>query len=71
MFQFVISKLPDHDLNGLTSVKCLYESQMTCPPELVTTPIKLRVGGVYFLQPYDCLCISYVMSCYIAIQFQN
>jgi len=60
--QFVISKLPE--INGSTSVKCLYESQMTCPPQLVNTPITLCVAGAHFLQPYDCLCISYVMSCY-------
>ena len=63
--QFMISKLPRiNHLDGYTSVKCLYESQMTCPPQLVNTPITLYVAGVRFLQPYDCLCISYVMSCY-------
>ena len=71
--QFVISKLPE--INGSTSVKCLYESQMTCPLQLVTTPITLCVAGAHFLQPYDCLCISYVMSCYpvsaLKVEFVN
>ena len=61
MFQFVFSKLPEwHD--GVTAVKCLYESQRTSPPQPVT-PTRLRIY-VYRLLPYDIVCISHVMSCY-------
>ena len=60
MFQFVFSKLSEYEY-AMTSVKCLYESQKT-PPCKPVAPIRLVISDT--LLPYDCLCISYVMSCY-------
>jgi len=78
MCQFVFSKLRHANINVsqyssscnsleenddvVKSIRCLYESQMNCPPQSAK-PIILNMIG-HSLQPYDCLCISYVMSNY-------
>ena len=61
MFQFVLSKLLDHN-GAVTAVKCLYESQQTSLHQPVA-PIILDMQ-LQSLLPYDILCISHVMSCY-------
>jgi len=61
MFQFTFSNLSNYS-NGVTSVKCFYESQMTCCSSQPAAPIKLDISQ-HSLLPYDCLCVSYVMSC--------
>ena len=72
MFQFVFSKLQNLPCPGVTpgsqsfesnaAVKCLYEAQRIDPLYSVTS-IKVNVQSRTLL-PYDCLCISHVMSCY-------
>ena len=59
MFQFVFSKISGHAV--VTAVKCLYESKHSS--QQLTTPIRLDMRCNSLL-PYDCHCISYVMSCY-------
>ena len=61
MFRFIFSKLSDN-CDAITAVKCLYESQRTCPPQPVA-PIVLNMQEKRLL-PYDIVCISFVMSCY-------
>jgi len=61
MFFFVFSKLSGHYGSDITAVKCLYESQLTSPPQPVATTKLMMTGR---LLPYDMLCISHVMSCY-------
>ena len=63
MLEFVVSKVSRrYGSDVVTAVKCLYESQQTCPPQLVA-PIQLSMSD-YSLLPYDILCISYLMSCF-------
>jgi len=59
MLNLVFSKLSEYT-DVVTAVKCLYESQQNSPP---TNPIRLVISDNILL-PYDCLCISYVLSCY-------
>ncbi|XP_065901640.1 protein NLRC3-like isoform X3 [Dysidea avara] len=72
MFQFVFSKLQNLPHPGVApgsrsfdsnvAVKCLYEAQRIDPLYSVAS-IKVNVQSRTLL-PYDCLCISHVMSCY-------
>ena len=50
----------------VTAVKCVYEGQQTSTPQSVT-PLELNLS-LTTLQPYDCLCVSYVLSCYPVIK---
>jgi len=59
MFKFVFSKLSDDYDTNVTAVRCLYESQQAH----LVTPFKLNMIDNILL-PFDCLCISYILSCY-------
>ena len=64
LFQFVFSMLTEGQCERriLTAIHCLYEGQHHNVPQSVL-PFKLNLG-FQNLQPYDCLCISQVLSCY-------
>jgi len=62
IFQFVVSNLSNYS-NGVTSIKCFYESQIACCSSQPAVPIRLDISQ-HSLFPYDCLCVSYAMSCY-------
>lgn len=70
MFNFVHSKLSsalykpamtmfDHDV--VTAVKCIYKSKLESPS--MTSPVQFNIGHNILL-PYECLCSSYVLSCF-------
>jgi len=60
--QFVFEKLKSSNRTGVTALRCLYESTKTDPPQSAT-PFEMNLTGT-ILQPYDCLCVGYVLSYY-------
>ena len=61
-FELVSSMLLEGSRVAIIAVRCLYESQrvnLPQPPE----PIALDISYNSLL-PYDCLCVSYILSCY-------
>ena len=71
MFQFVCSKLVSEGDNFwpansdiVTAVRCIYESkQSSLNQSILITPFILTLSSNTLL-PYDCLCISYLLSCF-------
>ena len=73
MFQFVCSKLSSSkaelrigDPYVVTAVKCVYESNHSDPSHL---PFTLDMNNNTLL-PYDCLCLSWLLSCYPVSQLR-
>jgi len=64
--QFVYKGLHDQYDRVVTAVKCVYEGQQTSALQSAT-PFELDLSYTT-LQPYDCLCVSYVLSCYPVIK---
>ena len=69
MFQYVCSKLSSSkaskfkgDPYVVTAVRCVYESNHSNPSQL-TSPFTLEMSGNN-LSPYDCLCLSWLLSCF-------
>ncbi|XP_065888349.1 NACHT, LRR and PYD domains-containing protein 3-like isoform X2 [Dysidea avara] len=62
MYELVSSMLLEGSCVAITAVKCLYESQRTSLPQ-PSGPITLDISYNSLL-PYDCLCVSYMLSCY-------
>ena len=69
MFKFVFSKLSsskasayEDDPYVVTAVRCVYESNHSDPSQL-TSPFTL-VMSYNTLSPYDCLCLSWLLSCF-------
>ena len=62
IFQLMCSKLTSNCRNSITAVKCAFESQQNARLQ-PTTPFALSVN-LNILLPYDCICISYVLSHY-------
>ena len=60
MFKFVCLKLSSSNPYVVTAVKCVYESNHSDPSQL---PFTLDISGNTLL-PYDCLCLSWLLSCY-------
>jgi len=61
--QFVFSKLSSNNSSDVvTAARFIYESKETDPYH-VTQPSILKTSETTLL-PYECLCISYVLSCY-------
>ena len=75
MFQFVCSKLLSEGVNFwpanldiVTAVRCIYESKQTSLNQSTPiTPFILSLSSNTLL-PYDCLCISYLLSCFPVTQ---
>ena len=64
--EFICSKLMSDDV--ITAVRCINESkQSSGPPDQSVSPFTLSMG-LNTLLPYDCLCISNVLSCYPVLQ---
>ena len=69
MFQFVYSKLtsPGGSLRGdpdvITAMRCINESKQSSGPHQSVSPFTLNMTENTLL-PYDCLCLSNVLSCY-------
>ncbi|XP_065888158.1 protein NLRC3-like isoform X3 [Dysidea avara] len=65
--QFVLEKLKSGRRPGvLTALRCVYESGETDPPQSAT-PFELNLSHIT-LQPYDCLCVSHTLSCYLVVK---
>ena len=60
MFQLVFSQLSKFD--AVTALRCLYDSRQTSTPQ-PATPYELDISD-HTLQPYDCLCVSNLLSYY-------
>ena len=64
MFQFIYSKLTSPvQLLMLSIIRCIHESKQSSSPLQSVLPFTLYMTENALL-PYDCLCISYVLSCY-------
>ena len=69
MFKFVCSKLSSsmsYDPYVVTAVRCVYESNHSDPSHL---PFTLDMSHNTLL-PYDCLCLSWLLSCYPVSQLK-
>ncbi|XP_065888166.1 protein NLRC3-like isoform X2 [Dysidea avara] len=61
--QFVLEKLKSHrKIDVLTALRCVYECGETDLPQSAT-PFELDLYDIT-LQPYDCLCVCHMLSCY-------
>ena len=62
MFQFIYSKLTSYD-DVITAMRCINESKQSSTAHQLVSPLALDMSG-YSLLPYDCLCVSNILSCY-------
>ena len=69
MFQFIYSKLMSAgeswmgDPDVITIMRCINESKQSSGPHQAVSPFTLHLA-INTLLPYDCLCVSHVLSCY-------
>ena len=75
MFQFIYSKLmsggvdfwpPNSDV--VTAIGCIYESKQTSLNQPILVKPFILTCSSNTLLPYDCLCISYLLSCFPVTQ---
>ena len=72
MFQFIYSKLmsPGGPFRGnpvvITAMRCINESKQSSGPHQSVSPFTLNMTFNTLL-PYDCVCVSHVLSCYPVI----
>ena len=75
MFQFIYSKLtsPGQPLRGdpnvITAMRCINESKQSSGPHQSVSPFTLNMT-MNRLLPYDCVCLSNVLSCYAVSQLR-
>ena len=75
MFQFIYSKLMSPvtllggDPNVITAMRCINESKQSSGPYQSVLPFTLDMSVISLL-PYDCLCLSYVLSCFPVSQLK-
>ena len=69
MFQFIYSKLMSPggpfraDPVVITAMRCINESKQSSGPHQLVSPFTLNMTFNTLL-PYDCVCVSHVLSCY-------
>ena len=64
MFQFIYSKLTSHNYDDvITAMRCINESKQSSTAHQLVSPLALDMS-YYSLLPYDCLCVSNILSCY-------
>jgi len=65
MFQFIYSKLtlPKYNHDIITAMRCINESKRDNTPEQSVLPFTLDTS-MNSLLPYDCVCLSNVLSCF-------
>ena len=75
MFQMIYSKLLSDGLNFwpansdiVTAVRCIYESKQTSLNQSTVVKPFILACSSNTLLPYDCLCISYLLSCFPVTQ---
>ena len=66
MFQFIYSKLISHD-DVITAMRCINESKQNSAAHQLVSPFALNMRYTSLL-PYDCLCVSNILSCYPVTQ---
>jgi len=66
MFQMVYSKLTSEDDDVVYAARCMHESN-SCSPQAL--PFALNTSYKTLL-PYDCYCLSYVLSKYAVLQLK-
>ena len=75
MFQFICSKFtsenvdfwpPNFDI--VTAVRCIYESKQNSVNQSTSVRPFVLACSSNTLLPYDCLCISYMLSCFPIMQ---
>ena len=75
MFQFIYFKLMSPrkswkgDSDVITAMRCIYESKQSIGPHQSVSPFTLNMAGNTLL-PYDCVCVSNVLSCYPVSQLK-
>ena len=70
MFRFIYSKLTsDDDDDVITAMRCINESKQSSGPHQSVSPFTLNMSYNTLL-PYDCLCLSNVLSCYPVSQLK-
>ena len=75
MFQFIYSNLmsPGESWSGgpklITAMRCINESKQSSGPHQSVSPLTLNMTRNTLL-PYDCLCVSNVLSCYPVSQLK-
>ena len=71
MFQFIYSKLISDDVNAvnavITAMRCINESKQSSTAHQLVSPFALNMRYTSLL-PYDCLCVSNILSCYPVTQ---
>ena len=68
MFRFIYSKLISHDGNDvITAMRCINESKQSSTAHQLVSPFALNMRYTSLL-PYDCLCVSNILSCYPVTQ---
>ena len=63
MLRFMCSKLTSGFLNVI-AMRCINESKQSSGPHQSVSPFTLRFFLDKTLLPYDCMCLSHVLSCY-------
>ena len=72
IFQFIFSKLTSPgdfwkgDPNVIRAMRCINESEQSSGPYQSVSPYTLNMT-MNTLLPYDCVCVSHVLSCYPVI----
>ena len=70
MFQFIYSKLTSGDNpDVITVMRCINESKQSSGPHQSVSPFTLEMT-MNRLLPYDCVCLSNVLSCYAVSQLK-
>ena len=70
MFQFIYSKLTsDDNPDVITAVRCINESKQSSGPHQSVSPFTLNMNWNTLL-PYDCVCLSNVLSYYTVSQLR-
>ena len=63
MFQFIYSKLTSYGNDVITAMRCINESKQSSTAHQLVSPLAFSMIG-WSLLPYDCLCVSNILSCY-------
>ena len=66
MFQFIYFKLTSSE-DVITAMRCINESKQSSGPHQSVSPFTLNVNWNTLL-PYDCVCLSNVLSCHAVSQ---
>ena len=63
MYQFIYCKLTSYGNDVITAMRCINESKQSSTAHQLVSPLALNMIN-YSLLPYDCLCVSNILSRY-------